>query len=55
MRDTLKDYLLEMFNAYFNTNVTTHNPNSGNSVYERVCLPLISALTIMAFIASFGV
>jgi len=55
MRDTLKGYLLKMFNACFNTNVTTHNSNSGNSVYERVYMPLISALTIMAFIASFGI
>jgi len=55
MRDTLKGYLLEMFNASFNTNVTTHNPNNGSSVYKRVYMPLISTLTIMASIASFGV
>jgi len=39
--------------AGFNTNVTAHNPNSGTK--GRVYMPLISALTTMAFIASFGV
>ncbi|KAL9316453.1 hypothetical protein ACSQ67_017454 [Phaseolus vulgaris] len=39
----------------FNTNVTTKNPNSATSLYGRVYMPLVSALTTMAFIATFGV
>ncbi|KAG2391416.1 uncharacterized protein HKW66_Vig0128230 [Vigna angularis] len=39
----------------FNTNVTAHNPNSGSRVYGRVHMSLVSALTTMAFIATFAV
>jgi len=41
--------------AGFNTNVTAHDPNSATSLYGRVYMPLVSALTTMAFIATFGV
>ncbi|KAG4382994.1 hypothetical protein GLYMA_14G205400v4 [Glycine max] len=37
-----------------NTNVTK-DPNSATSLYGRLYVPLVSTLTTMAFIATFGV
>lgn len=40
--------------AALNTNVTK-DPNSATSLYGRLYVPLVSTLTTMAFIATFGV